>query len=277
MVWLKLLLTIGIAATTSFAVSSPVHSALNECTFEHASAGLCEPPEADGAVNGGGVDVTAGIDSGSNGSGNHSSDADSSGSGSDAPASDTPTVTGPDAIDRDGYEVNCIPNSPCDPNFIVSIRDLVNFTPATASTGMEPNGWMVVGLPANFIADASTHIRSGMLLGFAAEVRFTPTGYSWTFGDGASARVASGGATWAAQGLPEFSDTSTSHRYAASGTFVITSTVNYTAEYRFAGRQWHGIAGSVAATAAPFTAVAGQTKTALVNDDCQAESAGPGC
>ncbi|WP_345063813.1 hypothetical protein [Leifsonia kafniensis] len=261
----------------SMLVLEPAIAANDQCTEGEIRAGLCDPPPATGDINGGGVDVSAGVDTGSNGTSNEDDVTGESNYGDAAPGGNTATVGGPPPIDREDYVVNCIPNSPCDPNFTVRISDLVNFTPATASTGMEPNGWMVVGLPANFMATAEIHVRSGLLLGFPAEVRFTPVSYSWNFGDGTTLSSASGGSPWAAQSLAEFSDTSTSHRYAASATFVIVSGVTYTAEYRFAEQGWRTIAGTLSVTAEPFSAVAGQAKTVLVNDGCQADSRGPGC
>lgn len=281
MAWRELLLgtiVVSVVAVGIPGISFAAAADRNEsCVGWGASLGNCQnPPESNGSINGGGVDVSAGIESGSNGSGNENSEPDESAGPNDL-GGNAGTIGAPDAIDREDYVINCIPNSPCDPNFTVSISDLVNFTPAKTSTGMEPNGWAVVGLPANFMARASAHTQSGQLLGFPADVRFTPVGYRWSFGDGTTATSATGGSTWGDQGLPEFSDTVTSHRFAESGSFVIVGTVIYTAEYRFAGRSWQGIAGTLAVSADPFTAVAGQAKTVLVNDECQADPRGPGC
>lgn len=265
-------MTIGLALVLG---AAPSYAAADCGILEQMTASC---PASNGAITGGGVEVSAGVDSGSNGQGGENPGTGGTGvEGTTGNVGGGGTAVGPDAIDRDGFIVNCIANSPCDPSFRVSIRDLVNFVPSNATTGMEPNGWAVVGLPANFIADASTHTRSGMLLGFVADVRFTPIGYDWNFGDGTSLSHTSHGSTWAAQGLAEFSDTSTSHRYATSGTFTIVGSVNYTAEYRFAGQDWRSIAGILAISAEPFTAVAGQAKTVLVNNGCHADSRGPGC
>jgi hypothetical protein len=160
---------------------------------------------------------------------------------------------------------------------VVRISDLVNFTPAAPTRGMEPAGWMVVGLPTNFFAAASVHTRSGSLLGFPADVRFTPAGYHWNYGDGSSAATATAGARWAALGLPEFSDTATSHVYRARGTVTIQPAVEYSAEYRFAGQSWRAISGTIAVSANPLIAVAGDAKTVLVERDCLRDPRGPGC
>ncbi|MCY7289896.1 MAG: hypothetical protein LH624_17055 [Cryobacterium sp.] len=178
---------------------------------------------------------------------------------------------------RDGFTVNCIPGSPCDPNLVVRVTDLVNFQPTAPSQTMEPRGWSVAGMPANFIASASVHTRTGALLGYPAEVRFTPVGYHWTYGDGAQSRTNSGGATWAALGLPEFSDTATSHTFSGSGSYVVVVAVGYSAEYRFAGLAWRPVRGTLSVSASPLGVIVGDAQTVLVGRECTTNPSGPGC
>lgn len=183
----------------------------------------------------------------------------------------------PMLIVRDGFTVNCVPGSPCDPSLVVTMSDLVNFKPVIPSQGMEPGGWMVTGLPTNYFAEASVHARSGLLLGFPAEVRFTPVRYRWDYGDGSARSSATGGATWAEQNLPEFAVTATSHTYRVGGNYVIALTVDYAAEYRFAAQPWRGIGGTLAVPANPISARAGTARTVLVDRECTRNPSGPGC
>jgi hypothetical protein len=254
------------------------------CTDFDRSTGACsgvQPPPATGTINGGGVDLSAGYESGG-GSGADSS-TDDSNDGAQVivdnvvPIPNVIPGAGPVPFATQNYTVNCTPGSPCDPNLVVRISDLVNFRPATSTAGMEPSGWTVVGLPTNFFATASAHIRSGALLGFPAEVRFTPAGYRWDYGDGTARYSTSRGAAWAALGLPEFSETPTSHSFIDRATRVITLTVNYSAEYRFAGQGWRAVNGTLAVPADPLTAVVGDAQTVLVDRDCIRNPHGPGC
>jgi hypothetical protein len=178
---------------------------------------------------------------------------------------------------RDPVTVICIPNTPCDPNFTVQLSDLVSFKPTTPVAAMEPRGWMVVGLDANFIARSAVEVQSGTLLGYQADVRFRPTRYAWNYGDGRSAVTSTAGATWQALGLPEFSKTATSHVYRAAGTYMIELRVGFSAEYRFAGSSWRAISGTLFVPANRLTAVASEATTVLVERECTRNPSGPGC
>ena len=244
-------------------------------------------PEANGAINNGGVDLSAGYETGGGqGSGSDAGGGESGASGSGSGSGNgnagggqvgAAPVVDPLAFVRDDFTVNCIPGSPCDPNLVVGVSDLVNFQPAAPSQTMEPRGWSVAGLPANFIASASEHSRTGALLGYPAEVRFTPVGYRWTYGDGAQASTNSGGATWAALGRPEFSDTATSHAFARPGSYAVVVAVVYSAEYRFAGLAWRPVQGTLSTSASPIGVIVGDAQTGLVNLECTTTPAGPGC
>jgi hypothetical protein len=171
----------------------------------------------------------------------------------------------------------CVPQTPCDPALVVRVRDLVSIEADQPVQGMEPNGWLVVGIPTSFYASAAVHQSAGPLLGSPAEVRFTPVGYTWDYGDGTSGSSASGGASWAAQGLPEFSETTTSHVYESTGTLTIGLSVAYAAEYRFAGGAWRSVEGLLEVPASPMTAIADRAGTVLVAEACSANPGGPGC
>jgi hypothetical protein len=269
----------AVLAIFDIGVTAPLALADSTCGKFEQTTSSC--PQATGTINDGGVDLSAGYESeGGNG-------ADSSADGSDAgaqvivdnvvPVDNLIPGAGPVPFATQNYTINCTPGSPCDPSLVVRISDLVNFKPAASTAGMEPSGWTLVGLPTNFFATASAHIRSGSLLGFPAEVRFTPAGYRWDYGDGSARNSTSGGAGWAQLGLPEFSETTTSHSFSDRATRVITLTVNYSAAYRFAGRGWRAVSGTLAVPADPLTAVVGDAQTVLVGRDCVRNPSGPGC
>jgi hypothetical protein len=234
---------------------------------------------------GSGNDVGSGGTGGGGGSGGGGSDAgdgaaDTGAGGDPGTGSGTGNgngPAGPPPIIRDGWTVNCIPNSPCDPNFVVHISDLVNFVPEQPTAVMEPEGWAVVGLPVNIVAAASAHTLSGDLLGWPAQVRFTPVRFQWDYGDGTRATTTTGGASWTALDMPEFSETPTSHIFRTRGNWTVGVAVEYAADYRFADEPWQRIGGTLAVSSAPLTAVSLDARTVLVGGDCMENSDGPGC
>ena len=159
----------------------------------------------------------------------------------------------------------------------VTLADIAAFRPRADVDNMEPQGWTIVGLHTNFFADGGAHIVDGTLLGQSASVRFTPVAWRWDYGDGASASYPFPGAPWVAQGIAEFDPTGTSHVYREYGSYRIDLTVTYTAEYRFAGGPWLGIAGTLALPADPLSITVGDAKTVLVQRECTRNPAGPGC
>ncbi|MFF2387970.1 PKD domain-containing protein [Agromyces sp. NPDC058104] len=159
----------------------------------------------------------------------------------------------------------------------VTLRDIASFRPAKPGNEMQPGGWAVAGLPANFVAEASAEVVAGTLLGRPAEVRFTPVGYRWVHSDGVTVTSPTAGATWEQLGLREFSPTGTSHVYAEPGEYTVTLEVALAAEYRFGGSAWQGIAGTLAVAGPPQPVLVGEVDTVLTKDDCRANPAGPGC
>ncbi|WP_146071176.1 hypothetical protein [Cryobacterium sp. Y57] len=175
------------------------------------------------------------------------------------------------------------PNTPttpctaCSPSTIVSITDLQNFPAYAAPTNMEPNGWTIVGLPTNFWANASAQIQEGLLLGQPAQVMFTPIGYHWDYGDNSTTSTPTSGSNWTTLNLTEFSNTTTSHKYAAKGTYTVTLTIDYRADYSFGDQGWRPVEGIVTVPSTPFTVVAANESTVLVAEDCNTNPRGPGC
>jgi hypothetical protein len=159
---------------------------------------------------------------------------------------------------------------------VVTLEDLASFRPVQPSLVSEPGGFAIVGLPANFVSGATTHVVGGVLLGRAAEVRFTPVSSEWDYGDGVTRTADGSGASWAELGANSFTATPTSHVYGTSGTVGVEVTITYSAEYRFAGPAWNQVAGTVAATSVPASLRVVAAATMLVPGDCRTTE-GPGC
>ena len=159
----------------------------------------------------------------------------------------------------------------------ITLSDLANFVPQSASLTSQPRGWAVVNLNTNFIACASTHVVGGSLFGRSAEVRFTPRAYDWNYGDGGSQTTGGPGARWDSLGLREFSPTATSHIYGSEGSFTTSVSVRYGAEYRVGGGAWIPVSGEVSSSATTAVVIVQGAETVLTARDCTANRTSPGC
>lgn len=159
----------------------------------------------------------------------------------------------------------------------VTMADVAHFAPSVGGHVMEPSGWAVIGLPANFFATTSPQVLAGTVLGTSAEVRFTPVAWHWDYGDGSARDSSTAGASWAALGAREFASTATSHVFAERGDYVVTLTVDFTAEYRVGAGEWSSIPGILPRAAPPLRVLSRDARTVLVDEDCVANPRGPGC
>ena len=266
-----LLTSLLVAALALAGAASPTAASAATCSQADAARGLCVAGTLENgeAVIRGDQGNGGGNDNGNGGNNGGGGDSDGgAGDGGNADGSD-----GPGAVDRN---LDCSSGSLCLPE-VVTLSDLARFRPNAPTLTMEPDGWLLIGLPANFIADTSQHVQPGSLFDIPIEVRFTPASYNWSWGDGTRSRTTEPGASWAALGLPEFSETATSHVFAATGVYAVTVTVSFTVEYRPVGASWTTIAGTLSAPAVTLAALAGDAKTVLVDKECNKNPAGPGC
>ncbi len=168
-----------------------------------------------------------------------------------------------------------VPVVPADPG--VSLEDVAQFVPRSASIRSQPNGWALVGAPVNLFTDATTQVVDGVLLGRPAQVRFVPVGFAWDHGDGTSTTVQGPGASWRELGQPDFSATDTSHVYPTMGDRNVTLTIAYSPSYRFDGGAWQQIPGTLPVQVGPMTIHVLEGSTVLVSGACGTRDAGPGC
>ena len=106
---------------------------------------------------------------------------------------------------------------------------LANITPQPATLHMEPNGWAIIGRPTNFWTTAQEHTINATVLGHQVTVTFTPTTTDYHYGDGTTQTAHEPGGSWHDLGLPELTDTHTSHRYTTKTQITATATVHYQA------------------------------------------------
>jgi hypothetical protein len=159
----------------------------------------------------------------------------------------------------------------------VTLEDIARFRPNAGIAKMEPKGWAIRGVPANFWIETTAQILEGELLDMPASVRFTPLRYRWDYGDGERVTLSAAGGSWAELGVDEFAETPASHPFAESGVYVAQPSVDFTVEYQFGPGEWIPIDGVVRAQASPLTVVVTGAATVLVANDCVTAPRGPGC
>jgi hypothetical protein len=241
------------------------------CSATLQRAGIC----TSAGSNGTGVDVVGTIDRDHNGSG---SGKNAGTSGSSHTLTDAELLALFDELcvgdghcdARGGIALNPLlpPTTPGTPAggtapVAITITDVARFLPANADLHTEPNGWAVVGVPANVWVDVAAVTVDGSLLGETAQVRFTPRAYRFSYGDGTTRTAGTAGASWAALGQDELSETPTSHVYRERGDGRASVTVIYSAEYRVAGGPWIAVAGAVSGTTPPQRVLVVVERTAL--------------
>lgn len=150
----------------------------------------------------------------------------------------------------------------------VTLADIAHFRPEIGPHTMEPGGWAIQGLPANFVSAASVHAVDGELFGTPASMRFTPVAWRWDYGDGSTSTPHTGGSRWVDLGTPEFSPTATSHVFEHPGTYRVTLTVDFRAEYRVGTGAWTPIAGTVPIAADALSLTVARATTVLVDGTC---------
>ena len=257
MVWRKLLLAVFMVSATTCCVGA---AALTSGCASHDDI-------VTGCINNGGVDVSGTVTTPGSGGGSGASGGGGS-AGSGAGGSGTPVIW-------KCLEVTCGSDSPGAAP--ITLRDIASFRPTPGVQEMQPDGWTVPGLDTNFYAVTDVHIVEGTLLGQPASVRFTPVAFHWTYGDGTSADLGTKGATWGALGVAEFDPTPTSHVYANEGSYTIRLTIDFRAEYRFAGSPFYPIVGTLPLPANDLHITVDGAKTVLVEHDCGVNPSGPGC
>lgn len=157
-----------------------------------------------------------------------------------------------------------------------TLTDVASFAPTSLPLIDEPDGIGVVRMPVNFVVAPSAHEQTGSLFDLPVTVRFTPASVEFRHGDGTSRESAGGGHTWASLGLPQFSATTTSHAYAARGTYTASAVVRYAAAVDF-GSGWVAVPGLLEVPTASMQIEIVDVRTALVEKTCNENPSGPGC
>lgn len=232
----------------------------SSCSLDEQDAGLCS---ARVDTSGGTVDISAQRERGGGGDGTRN---ESSRRADDA---NDDALECNDPLGRCGeYEVVMRPD--------VTLSDVASFAPSVSPLVPEPSGVGVAGLPVNIVASASAHTAEGEIFDLPVTVRFRPVSFSFDYGDGTTRETTTGGRTWSALGLAQFTPTDTSHVYTQRGTYTARVTVRFAADVDF-GTGWTPVVGLLAVPAGATTIQVFEARTALVERHCIEDPAGIGC
>lgn len=252
--------------STILAVSVAISGSDSTCSQAERDIGSCK---VGGVIADDGALLTGVVDGNSNSASPPDAAANSGrGGGGVEPAAPVPCI-------EDGFAGS----STCSYGVVAPVRiaDVAHFPIGSNTQQMEPDGWVVAKLPANFYSSARTETVTGTLLGSPAEVRFIPIRWNWDYGDGRTAQHASAGSTWSALGLREFDATPTSHIYQSTGTYTVRLSVTYRAEYRYGTETFIPIIGTLTRPANDLHISSHGAKTVLVDQNCTQNPRGPGC
>ncbi|MCI1020587.1 hypothetical protein HWD99_18335, partial [Microbacterium sp. C5A9] len=83
------------------------------------------------------------------------------------------------------------PTTPATPT--ITLTDLARFAPPPPTTTAEPGNTGIAHLPTNFTTTATTHTQTGTLFDTPLTVRFTPTTYTYDYGDTTTATLTTPG------------------------------------------------------------------------------------
>jgi len=120
------------------------------------------------------------------------------------------------------------------------------------------NGRTLVNVPTNVYVEARTVTLPTTVLGRAVQVRATPVGYAWTFGDGAHLDTHDPGAP--------YPDLRTTHTYLAPGARRVTLATTYRGEYSVDGAPWLPVDGTATVTGPAVALTVVATRSELVAD-----------
>ena len=232
-----------IVALATTAMTTPATAA--SCSGAQIAAGTCS---VGGGTTGTGVDLWGGVTTGGS----------SGGADSDGPDECPVVVNG-----------QCVGSSPPKGGGgPTTVSDLESFRPRSPQQFVEPTGWAIQRIPANFWSTAKTHVVSGRLLDNPADVRFSPVLYQRSFGDGSRQTIASPGDTWRELGQSPWTRTVTSHSYDEVGDVRVRLVVWYSAAFRFGSQGWRRLAGLVKSRANDLTVSVLSADTVLVDRPC---------
>lgn len=123
----------------------------------------------------------------------------------------------------------------------------------------EPVVKSYVNVPTNFYADDEAVTTTITVAGLNVDVRFTPTGFQWKFGDGGT------GSGVGVKGAPVGGAGAVEHVFKRSGSYGITLTRTYAVKFRLPNGQIRDLSMPLSNTSAPYDLDIGEIQSVVTD------------
>jgi hypothetical protein len=123
----------------------------------------------------------------------------------------------------------------------------------------EPVTTSYVNVPTNFYADDEAVTTTVTVAGLNVDIRFTPTGYQWKFGDGGA------GSGVGVKGAPVGGAGAVEHVFKRSGTYGITLTRTYAVRFRLPNGEVRELSMPLSNTSAPYDLKIGEIQSVVTD------------
>lgn len=148
------------------------------------------------------------------------------------------------------------------PELIVSIQEeWDSLTPTPTPLNLQPDtGWVYTTVPTIAFTDDAPLIHHATLLGVPVRIRATPSGFTWTWGDGSVTRTVDAGSP--------YPDYSLSHTYMyREGEVDVALETTWSGDYSVNGGPWIDITGTIKTQSGPVTIDVRDPQSRLVDCD----------
>ncbi|WP_212745894.1 hypothetical protein [Sinomonas susongensis] len=154
-------------------------------------------------------------------------------------------------------------------------RELRELPIAAAGLGLQPGRHTLRGAETNVYADPAVQSFRTTVLGRGVLVRVRPVEHRFDYGDGASLASAAPGGPLPQERWGE--RTATSHRYTATGEYLVGLVTVFAGEFSVEGGPWQPIPGTAEVPSPPRPVSVWRSEVRLYAQDCNTDPHGQGC
>ncbi len=141
-------------------------------------------------------------------------------------------------------------------------RELARLPLAASPVSVPPNGWVMVNMETVVFTSHDAQVFDVVVLGTPVRVSARPVAFSWDFADGAAPLVTSD------PGRP-YPHQTVAHTYARGGSYMVTLTTTWTADFQVIGSgTWAPVPGTATTTSPGAPLQVYEARAHLVDEPC---------